>query len=89
MQTLAQNMNYQYHVSSQKKLSKRRIEMKAVIIAMLALAAFTGSALAADVIEMKKGVKFDHKAHQERLKVCSKCHATAEGGKHQKFLQRR
>lgn len=59
--------------------------MKPVIIAMLALAAFTGSALAADVIEMKKGVKFDHKAHQESLKICSKCHATAEGGKIEGF----
>ncbi len=55
--------------------------MKRQIIAILALATFTGSAFAADVIEMKRGVKFDHKAHQELLKDCTKCHAKAEGGK--------
>ncbi len=59
--------------------------MKKVIITMLALAAFTGSALAADVIEMKKGVKFDHKTHQDTLKDCTKCHVKAEGGKIEGF----
>ena len=59
--------------------------MKKMIIALLALAAFTGSAFAADVIEMKKGVKFNHKAHQEALKDCTKCHATATGGKIEGF----
>jgi len=59
--------------------------MKKVIITMLALAAFTGSAVAADVIELKRGVKFNHKAHQETLKDCTKCHASATGGKIEGF----
>ena len=59
--------------------------MKKVIIAMLALAAFTGNAFAADVIEMKKGVKFDHKAHQVAVNDCTKCHANAAGGKIEGF----
>lgn len=59
--------------------------MKKTIIAMFALAAFAGSALAADIIEMKKGVKFNHKAHQEALKDCTKCHDKAKGGKIEGF----
>jgi hypothetical protein len=59
--------------------------MRTKIITLFALAAFAGSAFAADVIEMKKGVKFDHKAHQETLKDCTKCHAKAEGGKIEGF----
>jgi len=59
--------------------------MKKTIIAMLALVAFAGTAFAADVIEMKKGIKFNHKAHQEMLKDCTKCHAKAEGGKIEGF----
>ena len=59
--------------------------MKKVIITLLALAAFTGNAFAADVIELKRGVKFNHKAHQELLKDCTKCHATAAGGKIEGF----
>lgn len=59
--------------------------MKTRIITLFALAAFTGSAFAADVIEMKRGVKFDHKAHSEALKECTKCHTKAEGGKIEGF----
>ena len=59
--------------------------MKKVIFAMFALAAFTGNVIAADVIEMKRGVKFDHKAHQDTLKDCTKCHSKAEGGKIEGF----
>jgi hypothetical protein len=55
--------------------------MKKMIVAVLTVAAFAGSAFAADVIELKKGVSFKHKAHQESLKDCKKCHEKAEGGK--------
>lgn len=53
--------------------------MKKIVVAMLALTVFAGSAFAADVIEMKKGVKFQHKAHQEALKDCKKCHEKGLG----------
>jgi hypothetical protein len=59
--------------------------MKTLLITLVSLAAFTGSTFAADVIEMKRGVKFNHKAHQELLKDCTKCHAKAEGGKIEGF----
>lgn len=59
--------------------------MKRMLIAMLALVAFTGTAFAADIMELKRGVKFNHKAHQELLKDCTKCHATAVGGKIEGF----
>lgn len=59
--------------------------MKKVILATVALVAFSGNVFAADVIEMKKGVKFNHKAHQESLKECTKCHANAAGGKIEGF----
>jgi len=59
--------------------------MKLRLIAIFAITAFAGTAFAADVIEMKRGVKFDHKAHQELLKDCTKCHATATGGKIEGF----
>ena len=55
------------------------------IIAVLFLVAFAGTAFGADVIEMKKGVKFNHKAHSEALKDCTKCHAAATGGKIEGF----
>ncbi|MDD2852337.1 MAG: cytochrome c3 family protein [Desulfuromonadaceae bacterium] len=55
------------------------------IIAVLAVLAFAGSAFAADVIEMKRGVSFKHKAHAEALKDCTKCHAKADGGKIEGF----
>ncbi|RII29917.1 MAG: cytochrome C [Geobacter sp.] len=53
--------------------------MKKTIVAMLALTVFAGTAFGADVIEMKRGVKFNHKAHQELLKDCSKCHEKGPG----------
>lgn len=59
--------------------------MKKMIIAVFAVTAFAGSAFAADVIELKKGVSFNHKAHQEMLKDCTKCHAKATGGKIEGF----
>ena len=59
--------------------------MKKTIIAVLALVALTGTAFAGDVMEFKKGVKFNHKAHQEALKDCTKCHSTTAGGKIEGF----
>ncbi|MDU0460912.1 MAG: cytochrome c7 [Geobacteraceae bacterium] len=53
--------------------------MKKTVIAMLALVAFAGTAFAADVIELKRGVKFPHKKHQEMLKDCKKCHEKGPG----------
>jgi cytochrome c553 len=55
--------------------------MKKMIVAVLAVAVFAVPAFAADVIEMKKGVSFNHKAHGEALKDCTKCHEKADGGK--------
>jgi len=55
--------------------------MKKMIVAVLVVSAFAASAFAADVMEMKKGVSFNHKAHAEALKDCKKCHEKAEGGK--------
>jgi predicted CXXCH cytochrome family protein len=60
----------------------RRRKMKKIVIAMFALAAFAGTAVAADVIELpasKGNVSFPHKKHQEMLKDCTKCHAKAPG----------
>ena len=59
--------------------------MKKTVIAMLAIATFTGTAFAADVIQLKRGVTFNHKAHQTMLKDCTKCHASAAGGKIEGF----
>jgi Ni/Co efflux regulator RcnB len=61
--------------------NKGDVQMKKIIIALLAVTVFAGSAVAADVIEMKKNVSFKHKAHADALKDCTKCHAKAEGGK--------
>ena len=59
--------------------------MKKVAVSLIALVAFAGTAFAApEVIEMKASmgnVKFGHKAHQDKLQDCTKCHATKEGGK--------
>lgn len=55
--------------------------MKKMLAAVLAVTVFAGSAFAADVIEMKKNVTFNHKPHAESLKDCTKCHETATGGK--------
>ena len=59
--------------------------MKKIAVSLLALVAFAGTAFAADVIEMKKGVKFNHKAHQTTVGDCTKCHAKKEGGKIEGF----
>ena len=55
--------------------------MKKLILALLAGTVFAGSAYAADVMEMKRGVSFKHKAHADALKNCTKCHEKAAGGK--------
>lgn len=49
------------------------------IIVRLFLVAFAGTAFAADTIEMKKGVVFNHKAHQTAVGDCKKCHEGAPG----------
>lgn len=54
---------------------------RTIIAALLAGTIFAGSALAADVMEMKKGVSFNHKAHADALKDCKKCHENDAGGK--------
>lgn len=55
------------------------------VVAMLAVTAFAGAAFASpEVIELPASmgkVTFNHKQHQERLKDCTKCHASATGGK--------
>ena len=58
--------------------------MKKIMVA-LCLVAFAGSAFAADSITMKKGVVFNHKAHSDALKDCTKCHKAAAGGKIEGF----
>ena len=55
--------------------------MKKMIIAVLATTVFAGTAFAADVVEMKKGVSFKHKVHADQIKDCTKCHDKADGGK--------
>jgi class III cytochrome C family protein len=59
--------------------------MKKVVISLFAVVAFAGTVFAADVIEMKKGVTFTHKAHMALVPDCTKCHATAAGGKIEGF----
>ena len=50
------------------------------LVVMISLVAFAGSAFAADVLEFKRGVKFNHKAHQEKVGGdCKKCHEKAPG----------
>ena len=53
--------------------------MKKIIVALLAVTVFAASAFAADVMELKKGVTFNHKAHSELLKDCKKCHEKGPG----------
>ncbi len=59
------------------------------VVAMLAVTAFAGAAFASpEVIELPASmgkVTFNHKQHQERLKDCTKCHASATGGKIEGF----
>jgi len=52
--------------------------MKKIIVGLF-LVAFAGTAFGADVIEMKKGVSFNHKAHQAAVGDCKKCHEGAPG----------
>jgi predicted CXXCH cytochrome family protein len=52
--------------------------MKKAIVTLLVVA-FAGTAFAADVIEMKRGVKFNHKAHQTTVGDCKKCHEKGPG----------
>ncbi len=59
--------------------------MKKAIVALIAVVAFAGTAFGADVIEMKKGVKFNHKAHEAAVGDCTKCHKDAKGGKIEGF----
>ena len=59
--------------------------MKKIVITLFAVVAFAGTAFAADVIEMKKGVSFNHKAHVAAAGDCKKCHADAKGGKIEGF----
>lgn len=49
------------------------------LVTLFAVVAFAGSAFAADVIEMKKNVKFNHKAHQGYVSDCKKCHEKGAG----------
>jgi hypothetical protein len=49
------------------------------IVALFAVVAFAGTAFGADVIEMKKGVKFNHKTHQANVGDCKKCHEKGPG----------
>jgi len=49
------------------------------VIAVLFLVAFAGAAFGADVIEMKRNVKFNHKEHQAKVGDCKKCHEKAPG----------
>lgn len=56
--------------------------MMKMMTAVLITAAFAaGTASAADVMVMKKGVSFNHKAHSTALKECKKCHEADKGGK--------
>jgi Class III cytochrome C family len=59
--------------------------MKKTIVALFAITAFAGTAFGADMIEMKKNVKFNHKAHSDALKECTSCHKDAAGGKIEGF----
>jgi formate dehydrogenase maturation protein FdhE len=59
--------------------------MKNIVVAVITLAVFTGSAFAADVIQFKRGAKLNHKIHADSLKDCTKCHTKPEGGKIEGF----
>jgi hypothetical protein len=65
--------------------AKGEVNMKKIIVAVMAVTVFAGSAFAADVLEFKKGVFFKHEAHIEALMDCKKCHENAEGGKIEGF----
>jgi hypothetical protein len=59
--------------------------MKKIVISLFAVVVFASAAYAADVIEMKKGVTFNHKAHMALSTDCTKCHASNAGGKIEGF----
>jgi hypothetical protein len=65
--------------------ARGELNMKKMLVAVLSVTVFAGSAFAADVLEFKKGVSFKHKAHVESLKDCKKCHENAGGGKIEGF----
>jgi hypothetical protein len=68
--------------NGQKSPTIKEKKMKKIVIALFALTAFAGAAVAADVIDLpasKGNVSFPHKKHQEMLKDCSKCHAKGPG----------
>lgn len=61
---------------------KKEIHMKKIIITMLGLVAFAGTACAADIIDLPASmgkVAFPHKQHQEALKDCKACHQNGPG----------
>jgi hypothetical protein len=54
--------------------------MKNAVVALFALIAFAGTAFAApEFIELKRGVKFNHKAHIAAVGNCKKCHEKGPG----------
>lgn len=56
--------------------------MKRIIVATLALVSFAGTVYATDVMEFPASmgkVTFNHKAHQDMLKECGKCHEKGPG----------
>lgn len=62
--------------------------MNKILVAVAAAFVLVGSAFAADAgpasitFETKNGkVTFGHKAHQDKLNDCKKCHADDKGGK--------
>jgi len=59
--------------------------MKKVVISLFTVVVFASAAYAADVIEMEKGVSFNHKAHMALSTDCTKCHASNAGGKIEGF----
>ncbi len=53
--------------------------MEKSVIALFALAVFAGTAFAADVMELKRGVTFPHTMHKKILKGCRSCHDQEPG----------
>ena len=56
--------------------------MKKIVITMLSIVAFSGTAFSAEIINLpaKNGnVAFPHKKHQENLKDCKICHKKVPG----------
>lgn len=62
--------------------------MKKILIAMTSLVIFASASFAAtapETMNFKRNVPFSHKAHAEKLKDCTKCHTSAQGGKIEGF----